>query len=254
MKEMIREFAMAQGADDVGFAAAADYDSPMSAALESIFPGVKSLIVLAYRELSTCESDSPQIAMNGRMDLMEFSRSLNYKVARFVETRCNARAMTVPISYPLKMDAKTKGAVGEVSLRHAALAAGLGTFGRHNLIIHPEMGTRVLFTAIPTDLELDADPRPTENLCDDCRLCVEACPGSALDDEGKTHVMKCLRNSQPYGIGGTIKFELEYAEASPERKKEMLMDPHFWTLYQAGFIGFQYFCWNCMKACPAGRS
>jgi epoxyqueuosine reductase len=254
MKQMIREFALAQGADDVGFAAAADYDSPLSPALDSIFPGVKSLIVLAYRELATCESESPQIAMNGRMDLMEFSRSLNYKVARFVQAKCNGKAMTVPISYPLKMDRETGGTVGEVSMRHAALAAGLGTFGRNNLILHPELGSRVLFTAIPTDLAIESDPRVTESACDDCRLCVEACPAGALDDEGKTHVMKCLKNSQPYGIGGAIKFSMKYAEATTEQKKEMLFDPHFWTLYQAGFIGFQYFCWNCMKECPVGQS
>jgi epoxyqueuosine reductase QueG len=253
MKEKIREFALAQGADYVGFAAAADYDSPLSQPLEAIFPGVKSLTVLAYRELATCESDSPQIAMNGRLDLMEFSRSTNYKVARFIQAQCGGKGMTVPISYPMKMDAQTKGTVGEVSMRHAALAAGLGTFGRNNLILHPELGSRVLFTAVLSDLELDSDPRVTESACDDCRLCVEACPVNALDEEGKTEVFQCLKNSQPYGIGGAIKFGMKYDKASPEGKKEMLFDPHFWTLYQAGFIGFQYFCWNCMKECPAGQ-
>ena len=254
MKEKIREFALAVGADDVGFAAAADYDSPMSPALDSIFPGVKSLIVIAYRELATCESESLQVAMNGRLDLMEFSRSISYQVGRFVQSKCGAKAMTVPISYPLQMTRETGGAVGEVSLRHAALAAGLGTFGRNNLILHPKLGSRVLFTAILSDLEFESDPHVEESLCDDCQLCVQACPASALDDEGKTHVMKCIKNSQPYGIGGAIKFGMKYAEAVPDEKKEMLSDPHFWKLYQASMIGFQYFCWNCMKECPVGQS
>ena len=63
----IREFALQTGVDDVGFAAAEDYRSPVSPALEALLPGARSLIVLAYRELSTCESPSPQIAMNGRL-------------------------------------------------------------------------------------------------------------------------------------------------------------------------------------------
>lgn len=253
MKQLIREFVLSQGADDVGFAAAADYKSKLSPRLTDIFPGVKSLVVIAYRELSTCESGSPQISMNGRLDLMEFSRSMNYKVARFVEAKCSGKAMTVPVSYPLKMDKDTKGAVGEVSMRHAALAAGLGAFGRNNLILHPELGSRVIFTSVLTDLEIESDPQVQESPCDNCMRCVKDCPASALDEEGKTHVMKCLKNSQPYGIGGAIKFGMEYSQAEAEKQQQMLMDPHFWTLYQASFIGFQYFCWNCMKSCPAGK-
>ena len=82
MKEQIRSFAQEMGADDVGFAAAADYESPRSPALESIFPGVKSLIVMAFAELDTCTSPNMQIAMNGRIELMEFTRSVKPLGAR----------------------------------------------------------------------------------------------------------------------------------------------------------------------------
>ncbi len=253
MKEKIRKYVLAEGGDDVGFVAAADYDSPLSPALESILPGVKSLVVIAYRELSSCESDNKEIAMNGRLDVMEFSRSLNYKVARFIEKEFGGKTMTVPISYPMKMEAETKGSVGEVSLRHAAVAAGLGAWGRHNIVIHPEMGTRMVFTAVLTQLELDSDAVVTDDLCIECDLCVESCPANALDVEGKTHVGRCLSNSQPYGIGGAIRFGMKLIDAEPEQKKAMLADPHFWKLYQAGFIGFQYQCFNCMAVCPVGQ-
>ena len=69
MKETIRSFVLDLGVDDVGFASADDYRSPNSSPLESLFPGVKSIIVLAFRELSACESPSPQMAMNARLDL-----------------------------------------------------------------------------------------------------------------------------------------------------------------------------------------
>jgi epoxyqueuosine reductase len=241
------------GVADVGIASARDYLSPRSPSLESIFPGVKSLVVLAYRELANCESENMQIAMGGRLDAMEFARSCSYKVGCFVEREFRAKAVTIPLSYPLHMSYETKGTIADVSLRHAAVAAGLGVFGRHNLIIHPQMGSRVLFTAVLTDLELPPEQPVEESLCNECMTCVDSCPAGALDEAGKTHDMKCLRNSQPYGIGASIGFWSKFAAASPEDRQAMLKDPHYWRLYQAGFIGFQYFCFNCTASCPAGN-
>jgi hypothetical protein len=46
--------------------------------------------------------------------------------------------MLVPVSYPLDINPKNSGLAGEVSLRHAARAAGLGIFGRHKLTLDEE--------------------------------------------------------------------------------------------------------------------
>jgi len=251
-KEKIKEYMVYLGADDAGVASAEDYNSPTSPALESIFPGVKSIAVGVFKELSNCESDNMQVAMGGRLDIIEFVRHFNYKLARFIERELGSKAMSVPPSYPLYMSLETKGVIGDVSLRHAALAAGLGNFGRHNLIIHPKLGSRVVFTAVLTDLELSSDAPVKEELCSDCGMCVDNCPGGALDEKGKTHSFKCLKNSQPYGIASNIKFWSRFAEAEPEEKKKMVKDEEFWRLYQAGFIGFQYYCFNCIKVCPVG--
>jgi epoxyqueuosine reductase len=252
-KEKVRDFAMGLGVDDVGFASTAGYDSPRSPELVTVFPDAASLVVLAYKELASCESDCMRIAMNGRLDLMEFSRSCNFKLARFLDREFGSKAMTVPVSYPLPMDRETQGSVADVSTRHAAVAAGLGNFGMNNLVLHPEFGSRVIFTVVMTDLELPADQPVTERICTDCGDCVESCPGGALDEEGKTDVIKCLKNSQPYGIGGNIRFWMKYADATPEERKAMLIDENYWRLYQAASIGFQYFCFNCMKNCPVGQ-
>lgn len=253
MKEKIREFVLGMGVEDVGFTSVADYHSPRSPQVETIFPAAQSMVVMAYRELSSCESPNPQIAMNGRLDVMEFSRSCNYKLARFLEREFNAKAMTIAASYPLEMSLKTMGAIGDVSLRHAAVSAGLGSFGRHNIVIHPKMGTRVVFTAVLTSLAIPTDPPVLENPCTQCNLCVENCPAGALNEEGKTDVSKCLKNSQPYGIGANIRFWNKFIDSTPEEQKQMFKDVNFWRMYQAGIIGFQYFCFNCFKSCPIGQ-
>ena len=253
MIEMIRQFIVGLGVDDVGFASVDDYISPKSPALKEIFPEAKSMVIMAFQELDNCESENMQIAYGGRMDLMEFARSCNYRLASYLKREYNAKVMSIPLSYPLDMSFKTKGGIADVSLRHAAVAAGLGQIGRHNLVIHPKLGSRVLFSGVITDMELPS-AAPAEDSCSDCNLCVEQCPGNALAEEGKTHLMKCIAKSQPYGLGSTIKFWAEFAEATPEEQKKMVMDEHFWKLYQAGFIGFQYFCFNCIKVCPVGNS
>jgi epoxyqueuosine reductase QueG len=252
VKNRIREFALGLGVEDVGFAAVEDYKSPLSTPIRDIFPNAKSIVVMALKELDNCESENQQIMMHGKMNTMAFARSCNYRVARFIQKECKARAMSIQNSYPIKVDSATGMAIGDVSLRHAAVAAGLGSFGRHNLVIHPKMGTRVSFNAILTDLELASDPA-IDRLCNDCGFCADNCPGHALDEEGKTDFIKCIKVSQPYGFRSNFIFQNKFIDCNPEGQKKMLRDPQFFRLYQAPMIGFQYACFNCMIACPIGE-
>lgn len=257
MKERIKDFVRGLGVDDVGMAAISGYNSPKSPKIETIFPEAKSIIVLTYMETSNCDSPNRQIAINGRLDLIEFSQTCNYRLARFLEREYGARAMTVPYSYPIDFRKTNRGTNGEpiadVSLRHAAVAAGQGCFGRHNLVIHPKFGTRVLFTAILCDLELPSDEPVKEDLCSGCNICVESCPGGALDEEGKTNVRKCTPHSMPFGPAGIISFWYKFLDSSPKEQKEMLLDDFFLEMYNADIVRNMYVCFRCRNSCPVGQ-
>jgi len=159
MKASIKQFADQLGADLVGFAPIADYDSPRSPNPGSTLQGVQSMVVLGYREIGgSLESENTRTGMAARMGCMELMFKDGYMLARYLEDRHDARAALVPPSYPLEMGPDVLGLTGDVSLRHAAVAAGLGVLGRHNLLIHPRLGSRVVFAAVLTDLTLEPDP------------------------------------------------------------------------------------------------
>jgi epoxyqueuosine reductase QueG len=254
MKDAIRHFGRESGADAVGFAAVEDYRSPRTPDPRTLLAGVKSLVVLAYRELDgSLESENARVGMMARLAMMSLAARNNYVMARFIEDRFRAKAAPVSLNYPLNMEPPAMGLVADLSLRHAAVAAGLGVFGRHNLVIHPRFGTRVVFTACLTDLPLESDPPVADGLCTECNLCVESCPAKALDAEKRTDELKCLRVSQPNGIGGAMAYAKKFIGAAPEEQKARLLEPRFMALYQASFIGFEYHCFRCMAVCPAGR-
>lgn len=251
-KEEIRNIALSFGADVVGFAAVEDYQSKRTPDPKTIMPGIRSMIVLGFRELNGgLASDIARISMHSRLGQIDLSKRCVFQTAKAVEDRFKVKAAPVLMSYPLNMAAPYMGLVADVSLRHAAVAAGLGVIGRHNLVISPCFGTRIIFSAILTDMELKSDPPVTDALCNKCGLCVDICPARALDEEGKSDDLKCLRNSQPFGIGSAIAFMRKFASATQDEQKTMLIDPQFLSLYQASFIGFQYECFRCMAVCPA---
>jgi epoxyqueuosine reductase len=253
MKNEIINFAKDVGVDDIGFASIENYISPNTPPIKEIYPKANTIIVLAFQQLDNSESENIQIASAGSKILSDFADSSTYKVARFVKQKFNATVISIPRMTPVNRNDKTGMLFADVSLRHAAVAAGLGCFGRHNLVIHPVMGTKVVFTAIITNLNIQPNIPIEEELCIDCDICVNQCPVNALDEVNKTDVMKCMFRSRPYGFVGNMQFWMKFAESTPEEQKMMLQDREFKKLYDELTLGSQYVCFNCLKNCPAGQ-
>ena len=68
-----------------------------------------------------------------------------------------------------------------VSHKHVGRAAGLGWFGRNNLLVNPELGSRFRLITVLTDMPLEPGA-PLERDCGACRACVAACPASAIKE------------------------------------------------------------------------
>jgi Pyruvate/2-oxoacid:ferredoxin oxidoreductase delta subunit len=62
-------------------------------------------------------------------------------------------------------------------------AAGIGAIGRHGLLVHPKLGSRIRLSAVTTDMPLVISPASSfriKQFCDDCRACADYCPKQAV--------------------------------------------------------------------------
>jgi reductive dehalogenase len=88
-----------------------------------------------------------------------------------------------------------------------ALAAGLGEYGRHGMVITPEFGTGLRFGKIFTDLPLEHDGPVqfgVKEFCESCNRCADACPARAIPQGGPVAV--ALNRS---GLKGVRKWSVD---------------------------------------------
>jgi len=83
---------------------------------------------------------------------------------------------------PVSADKPTPDVI--IDFNKAAAVCGLGTPGLHGKVIVPKYGSFMRFVYIITDMPLEFDKPFAENLCDECGLCKNACPGNAIEDDG----------------------------------------------------------------------
>ncbi len=88
------------------------------------------------------------------------------------------RALPIPASMVLKRHPM----IGHLSHREVAFRAGLGWWGKNNLLVNRKYGSKIRLVTVLTDSELEPDEISTEN-CGDCRACLKACPVGAISDD-----------------------------------------------------------------------
>lgn len=175
----VKEILFSLGADLCGIASIDRFDdAPKGYHPLDVLPTCKSVISFACRfpvGSLICKSATPYTRIRNSISPKIDSISLDLCIE--LEKR---GAVSVPIpAIEDEFDENTGRWRSIVSLKHAAQAAGLGTIGRHSLLITPEFGSMVWLGCVLCDIELEAD-KMKENICNNCNLCVNACPINAL--------------------------------------------------------------------------
>ena len=86
---------------------------------------------------------------------------------------------------------KTMTDVSFLDEKLLAYLAGLGGYGKNNLIITKKYGTNIAIGEIITDKVLNYNNINKESPCNDCTICLKACPTKAITEDGFTRV-KCI--------------------------------------------------------------
>lgn len=172
------------GADLCGIASIDRFiDAPSGFHPTDVLTECKSVIVMALRfPTSSLSSSSPAAYTFVRMRVSDKMDCITFQLSSELEC-LGSRAIPIPSSDPYDYwdDSRCHGQ-GILSLKHAAVRAGLGQMGKNTLLVNDQLGNMLWLGAVLLDEELKADMIATYQAClPDCRICLDSCPASALD-------------------------------------------------------------------------
>ena len=193
-KDNIKELALGLGMSVCGIAGADRFDEcPPGRHPRDILPGCKSAIVIGVKLLDGVVQTNFRAFEDGRRDLKGIYGTYGYSIIPNFELTyaCYAIAKyieqnTDEFATPCSTGPMTNGM--QISIRHAAVAAGLGLLGWSGLMMTPEFGARGRYGVILTTLELEQDPLyDGPPICDPekCGICAKKCPTGALSKYGE---------------------------------------------------------------------
>ena len=178
----VKEIAYKLGAELCGIAGPDRFaDAPEGYHPLDVWPACRSVISFA------CRFPAAGTACGNDVVYTRIRNSITAKMDAVALDLCielekrGVQCVPVPVNES-QWDEKTGRWRSIVSQKHAAQAAGLGTIGRHSLLITPELGSMVWLGCVLCGEELEADP-VREPVCDNCGKCVEVCPVHALGGE-----------------------------------------------------------------------
>ena len=177
----VKEIMFALGADLCGIASIDRFaNAPKGYHPLDVFPACKSVISFGCRfPVGTliCKSDVPYTRVRNSITPKLDAIALDF----CIEMEKN-QIVCVPIpTNESQWDENTGRYRSIVSQKHIAQAAGLGTIGRHSLLITPEYGSMVWLGAVLCEQEFEPDEMKA-SICNNCNLCVNICPINALEN------------------------------------------------------------------------
>jgi len=221
----LKSLAGASTADLVGIAPGGAFGTEESGQLGAQFGPIRSVIVLAQRIVDPVQ-------------LVRFHAGGTYGDSRVAASFCDAllrdacwRVVEIlrEAGYSAALLRNQRYGVDDprhrISYKKAGVLAGLGAFGKSQLLIHPEWGPWIWLKGVVTDAPLPPGAPIDFSPCDGCSLCIRACPTGALTEGG-------FNRADCEGLVSAVDLP-----RSPARRISPL-----------GRIS----CEECLRACPIG--
>jgi epoxyqueuosine reductase len=188
--------------------------------IREVFPGAKSVVVLALNYRTDVLFDAEkhgQIARYARgLDYHDIFKARGGELLKRIqaETGCAGRVYsdTAPILE-----------------REWAMRAGVGWIGKNTLVMSRELGSYFLLGEIVLDVELPPDAPQLQSFCGTCTRCLDACPTQAIVAPRVLDANRCISYHT-----------IENRELAPLDLREKFGD---WV----------YGCDICQEVCPWNR-
>ena len=235
-----RELALESGADLFGVA---DPDlltaAPPGFRPQDILPDCRAVIVVGKRLSDATVETTP----SRMFDTMYFAVNsfLDQLILKVTDLLVRKNYSAVAIG-PHSLDGNRF--MGDISQKHAAVAAGLGRFGLQSLVLTPQFGPRQRWGAVITDAPLQTDQPMKEGLCkpDQCgQACIKSCPARALSERNGEGITDA--RFLPGGLWHYWNIDKSACRTYRANQKQKLG----WVT-EGGHA-----CAVCLKVCPAGR-
>ncbi len=185
MENTIKQLIQSCGADVCGIANIHSFkNAPQGFSPRDIYPDCNAVIMFGLAlPKGLTQVDSRLIyGYYNTFSCTEVDR-IAFQSAKLMEKEFGAIAVPLPCDSPYEYWEKdTLTGKGMLSMKHAAVLAGLGVLGKNSLLINPQYGDLLTIGAILTNLELQSD-KPCEEIClESCKKCINACPVHAIED------------------------------------------------------------------------
>lgn len=152
----------------------------------ALLPKAKSVLVFGkeiYKEVVSLLRPSKEAGEADRGELLGVhSDYLNGRLNRAVhELSIVFRQKGYPsLPLPAVGPSEQRFLTALLPYKHVARLAGLGTIGRHSLLITPKFGPRVRLACLLTEAPLEFSPMTEKEYCTNYDACIRACPVEAI--------------------------------------------------------------------------
>lgn len=202
-EKIIIEYALKNGADDVGICSAEPFEQMRKAfeenseALKGFAEGdvekrinpslslenAKSIIAIAKSYNMTFREPEDN-ELRGKISAGAVGEDYHNVLKRILQAVADEMKKEFEFNYKIFVD------TGALSDRAVAVRSGMGSVGKNGCVVAENGGAAVFLGYMITDMELES-PKESSDVCTGCGKCVRSCPTGALGEE-RFEIRKCI--------------------------------------------------------------